>query len=75
MEKYCTAGQATDDNMEHALCMSETDGYKRTLRTCDTYCFAIATMVARTRLSVTLYLQCQYCLIYLTETNIVQPLK
>jgi len=24
MKKYCTAGQATDDNMAHAQCMLET---------------------------------------------------
>jgi hypothetical protein len=28
VEKYCTAGQATDDNMVHAHCMLDTQGYK-----------------------------------------------
>ena len=55
VEKYCTAGQATDDNIAHAFCMLETDGYKRTLRTCNIYCFSTATMVARTTLIVALY--------------------
>ena len=32
MEKYFTAGQATDDNMTHALCMLDTYVYKHTLR-------------------------------------------
>jgi len=26
VEKYCTAGKATDDNMEHAHCMLDTKG-------------------------------------------------
>jgi len=30
MEKYCTAGEATDDNMTHALCMLYNEGYKHT---------------------------------------------
>ena len=28
MDKYCRAGQATDDNMAHAHCMQDTLGYK-----------------------------------------------
>jgi len=31
MEKYCTAGQATDDNMAHAHCMLFTYVYKHKL--------------------------------------------
>jgi hypothetical protein len=42
-------GQATD-----ALLV--TQGYKYTLRICNTYCFSTAIMVARTRLHVTLIL-------------------
>ena len=58
-EKYCRAGQATDDNMAHAHCILDNLGYKHTLRICNTYCFSTATMVARTRLSVTLdYIAC-----------------
>jgi len=30
MEKYRTAGQATDGNMTHAHCMQDSQGYKRT---------------------------------------------
>ena len=30
MEKYGTAGQATVDNMAHALCMLDTKGYRHT---------------------------------------------
>jgi len=38
VEKYCRAGQATDD-MAHALCILDTEDYKHTLRICNTYCF------------------------------------
>jgi len=44
VEKYCTAGQATDDNMAHVHCMLDTYGSKHThththtLRMCNTYC-------------------------------------
>ena len=30
MEKYCRAGQATDDKMEHAHCMLDNESYKYT---------------------------------------------
>ena len=30
MEKYCTAGQAKDDNVAHALCMLHSKGYTYT---------------------------------------------
>ena len=58
MEKYCTAGQAADDFKPYALCMLCTTVYKLTLRICNTYRFSTATMVARTRLNVTLYVHC-----------------
>jgi len=32
VETYGRAGQATDDNMAHAYCMLDNEGYKRTLR-------------------------------------------
>ena len=34
MEKNCRSGQATDDNMVHAHCMLDTEGYKHTFRLC-----------------------------------------
>jgi hypothetical protein len=34
---YCRAGQATDDNMVHSLCMLDTEGYKHTLAVCIVY--------------------------------------
>jgi len=74
VEKYCRAGQATDGNMAHAHCMSMRiawacalhDGYLRLqihiFRLCNTYYFYTATMVARTRLIVTLYVYyLSYC--------------
>jgi len=39
--------------MAHARCMLDASGYRHTLRICSTYCFSTATVVARTRLSVT----------------------
>jgi len=58
VEKYCTVGQATDDNMAHAHCMLYTQGHTHThtLRICDTCCLSTATMVERKRLDITLYL-------------------
>jgi len=49
VEKYSRAGQATDDNVEHANCMMDAQGYKHALRMCNTLCFSTATVVARTR--------------------------
>jgi len=51
-------GQATDENMAHAHCVLDTKVYTHTLRICNTHCFPTATMVARTLLSVTLYVHC-----------------
>jgi len=55
VEKFSTAGQATDENMAHAHCLLDATGYKRTLTKCNTYCFSTATMFARKRLNITLY--------------------
>jgi len=60
MESYGRARQATDDNMAYVFFMLDNQGYKHTLKTCNTYCFSIATMVTQTRLSVTLYVHCVY---------------
>jgi hypothetical protein len=53
--KYCTAGQATGDNIitAHALCMLGNCGYGHTRRISNTCVFSTATMVWRTRLNVT----------------------
>jgi hypothetical protein len=34
VEKYCTSGQARDDNIAHAHFMLDTEGYKHTLTEC-----------------------------------------
>ena len=62
---HCRAGKTTDD-MAHAQCVLDTLDYKCTHGLCDNYCFPIATMVARTILSVTLYVHCLSCLILST---------
>jgi hypothetical protein len=51
--------------MAHAHCMLHTEGYKDTLRICNTHCFSTATMVARTRLIVTLYEDWLCCSVWL----------
>jgi len=58
VENVCRAVQATADNMAHAHCMLDTKGYKCTHSFCNTHCFSNVKMVARTRLSVTLYVLC-----------------
>ena len=37
VEKYIRVGQATDNNMAHALCMLHNEGYKHTLRICNNF--------------------------------------
>ena len=56
--KCDTSRQAADDNIAHALCMLDNWGYKQTFRICNTFCISTATLIARTRLCVTLYLHC-----------------
>ena len=46
MEKYCTAGQATEEKLVCAHCMLENYSYEHGLRICNTYGFSTATMVA-----------------------------
>jgi len=41
VEKYGRAGQATDDDMAHALYMLDNWGYKHTLIVRNTYCFPL----------------------------------
>jgi len=62
VEKYRRAGQPTDDNMAHAHCMLDTEGYKHTLRKCNIYCFPTATTVAGMRFNVTLHVHWLSCL-------------
>jgi len=58
MEELCRTGQASNENMAYAHWMLGTLGYKYTLRICNSYFLFTATMVARTRLDVTLYVHC-----------------
>jgi len=69
VEKYCSSGQATDDNMAHAHCMLDTYSYRHTLSICNTYCFSTATMVAGTRFNVTLCVHCLSCLVQWQKTG------
>jgi hypothetical protein len=55
VNKYCVAGQVTNDKMAQAHRMLDIKGYKHTFKICNTYCSSTATMVVQTRLSVTLY--------------------
>jgi len=53
VEKYYR--KATDDYMEHAHCMLNNLGYRRTLIMCHTYFFSTVTMVKRTCASMLRY--------------------
>jgi len=44
--------------MAHAHCILGTEVYRHTLRICNIYCCPTSTMVARTHVSVTLYVHC-----------------
>jgi len=55
VEKYCRAGQATDDKKIRRMCCTcwmtkATD--RHTLRICNVYCLSTATMVTLTRLDI-----------------------
>jgi hypothetical protein len=60
VEKYCRAGLATDDNMAHAHCMLDNEGYEQTLR---------LSYIVRT-LSVLLY---SYYMEHITRTTVAAP--
>ena len=53
VEKFCTTGQATDNNTAHAHCVLYTSGCKHTLRILNTYCLSTSTMVTRRTPNVT----------------------
>jgi len=66
VEKYCRAGQATDDILAHAHCMLDDYGYARARTHARTHTqthtmHSTATMVARARLCVALYIHCKSC--------------
>ena len=65
VEKYCRAGQPTDNNMALVHCMLDTQDYEHTLRICNTYCSSTATVVARTRLMLPYtYIACLFLNFY-----------
>jgi hypothetical protein len=68
VEKCGGVREATNDNMAHARCMLDKQGYARAhtqtyihRERSNTYCFSTATMVSRTRLNITLYVHCLSC--------------
>ena len=67
VEECYRMGQATDDNIAHAHCMLDTQGYKHTLKMCNTYCCSTAMMVAQMCLNVTLYEYCLSCSVFLDQ--------
>jgi len=68
MKKYCRARQDAGDNMGHAHCRLDTEGYRHTLGICNTFCLYAAVMVAWTRLNVTQHV---HCLSWVPEVNVV----
>ena len=63
LKKYCRAWQATDDALRmRIVCWIPKATNTHTHTVCNTYCFCTATMVARRRLNVMLYLHCLYCI-------------
>jgi hypothetical protein len=64
VEWYCKAGQPTDDDMAHAHCMLDNESYRHTLSIWNTYCFSTATVVMRTRLTITSYMYLLSCSIW-----------
>jgi hypothetical protein len=61
VEKLFWGGQTTD-NRRHAHCMLYAYSYKHTLTICNTDWISTSTMVAQTRINVTLYLHRLSCL-------------
>jgi hypothetical protein len=59
-------GRRRQHKTAHAFCMLDNWVCKHTLRICNSYCFPTATMVGRTRRSVTLYVHCPSCLILMS---------
>ena len=52
-------------NTTYALYMLDKEGYKHTIRICNTYCLSTATVVTRTPLNVTVHLHA--CLVFFSE--------
>jgi hypothetical protein len=58
---YSQAGYILQYNMAHMLYVLVDLGYRHIFTMCNTYCFSTATMVARKRHNVTLYVRCLFC--------------
>jgi len=58
VEKYCRAGQTTDDSMVRAHCMLGTEGYRHPPRILNIYCFPLQTVVARASMLCFTYIAC-----------------
>jgi len=64
VEKYGTAGQATDDIIKRRMCFITgklRQAYRPTLKMFPIYLLSTATMVTRMSLSVTLYISFLFC--------------
>jgi len=62
VKKYCRDRQAADSNTAHAHYMLDTLRHIHKLRICNTHCCSTATVVARTRINITLSIHFLYCL-------------
>jgi hypothetical protein len=73
VEKYGTVREVTDSNIIERMAITcWIKGYKHTLRICNTYRSSTATMVTRTRLTVTLYVQYSTVLYSTVQYSTVQ---
>jgi hypothetical protein len=63
-ERFCRAERATTIWRIRVACWitKATHPHTHTHAVCNIYCFSTATMVARTRLIISLYVHCLYCL-------------
>jgi hypothetical protein len=61
VDKCCRAGHVTDDNTMHSHFVLNTLGYKHTLKIWNTYSLSNASVVTRTRVSVTTYVHGVSC--------------
>jgi hypothetical protein len=69
VEKLFRVRQATDDNMAHAHCILDNQGYKFTRRIRNIYWFSTATMFARTHLNIALYVHCTSLFFFVHISN------
>ena len=61
MENHGTAGRATDDNMAQRIACWIPKATNTHSECRSTYCFSIATLIAQTRLIISLYAHCVSC--------------